>query len=384
MRPLTDRPRRGGFTLIELLVVIVILALLIALLVPAIGSAVKTARNAAVTAEINQLAQALADFKSKYGDYPPSRILLNENGYYNTYDTTYTYTAAESTNAVDISNGQLAQRSLSYLRRFFPRLQLTSDPSYATSGIYNATTGWPDFNGNGGTGPDTSKLLTGDECLVFFLGGIPQLSTENGVNTYGMTGLSKNPVNPFQTVLTTPANRVNPLFEFKGNRLADIENDGFPSYYDSLSTNRPYVYFSAYNGTGYDPNDVNYDTGNPLVEIDESTTATTPIMLNFSLTFPVKNGGVAISPAPNPYTTTQTVVQTTTVPYTPAVIYQNAQTFQIVSAGTDGQYGVGGLYSPTGATPLPVDTTNSSPSTDQGLRTREKDNLTNFTVNKLD
>ena len=42
--------------------------------------AIRTAKNAAVIAEINQLAQALADFKNKYGDYPPSRIILCEDG----------------------------------------------------------------------------------------------------------------------------------------------------------------------------------------------------------------------------------------------------------------------------------------------------------------
>ncbi len=87
----TDDARRtthdgpGGFTLVELLVVIVVLGILIALLLPAINSAIKTARNAAVLAEINQLAQALESFKSTYGDYPPSRVLLVENGNYSTY-----------------------------------------------------------------------------------------------------------------------------------------------------------------------------------------------------------------------------------------------------------------------------------------------------------
>src|SRR5262249_22486112 len=52
-----------GFTLVELLVVIIVLAILVALLLPAINGAVKTARNAQVSAEINQLAQALASFK---------------------------------------------------------------------------------------------------------------------------------------------------------------------------------------------------------------------------------------------------------------------------------------------------------------------------------
>ena len=82
--PIRRRPGEGrgprGFTLVELLLVILILAVLIALLLPALNGALKTARNAAVGAEINQLAQALASFKAKYGDYPPSRIYLAENG----------------------------------------------------------------------------------------------------------------------------------------------------------------------------------------------------------------------------------------------------------------------------------------------------------------
>ncbi len=63
-----------GFTLVELLSVILILAVLIAILLPTLNGAMRTAKNAAVGAEINLLAQALAAFKAKYGDYPPSRI----------------------------------------------------------------------------------------------------------------------------------------------------------------------------------------------------------------------------------------------------------------------------------------------------------------------
>ena len=82
--PIRRRPGEGrgprGFTLVELLVVILILAILIALLLPASTAPCRTARNAAVGGEINQLAQALASFKTKYGDYPPSRIYLSEDG----------------------------------------------------------------------------------------------------------------------------------------------------------------------------------------------------------------------------------------------------------------------------------------------------------------
>ena len=112
--PIRRRPGEGrgprGFTLVELLAVILILAVLIALLLPALNGALKTARNAAVGGEINQLAQALASFKTQYGDYPPSRIYLAENGDYNVVTSNVDL---RSRRVAAISHcGQLAQRSV--------------------------------------------------------------------------------------------------------------------------------------------------------------------------------------------------------------------------------------------------------------------------------
>src|SRR5271157_5249897 len=122
--PIRRRPGEGrgprGFTMVELLAVILILAVLIALLLPALNGALKTARNAAVGGEIDQLAQALASFKAQYGDYPPSRIYLAENGDYSVV------TSNVPLGTGDITLGQLAQRSLVALRKFFPRVVLST------------------------------------------------------------------------------------------------------------------------------------------------------------------------------------------------------------------------------------------------------------------
>ena len=68
------------------------------------------------------------------------------------------------------------------------------------------------------------------------------------------------------------------------------------------------------------------------------------------------------------------------------VTYQRPSTFQIISSGSDGLYGVGGLYQQSGGSALPLDTTNAGVynSSDGGLRTVERDNLTNFSTTKLD
>src|SRR5206468_3397223 len=136
-----DQGPRSGFTLIELLVVIIVLAILAALLLPAINGAVRTARNAAVSAEINLLAQALESFKAKYGDYPPSRLYVAEDGDYSA--ATVSLANSPSLGPGDIKLAQLAQRSVSALRRFFPKAL------FNTSGAQVFKSGsavWYDFN----------------------------------------------------------------------------------------------------------------------------------------------------------------------------------------------------------------------------------------------
>ena len=169
LRPRTQRRRRdcddsvlsrAGFTLVELLVVIIVLAILVGLLLPVIAAALRTAKNAAVQAEINQLAQALGSFKANYAAYPPSRVYLAENGYFPVGNTTL---LAPN----DITVGALAQRSLIALRKFWPKVVFsTTNPPPQIGANF-----WYDFNGNGVM--DGPYILQGHECLVFFLGGIP-------------------------------------------------------------------------------------------------------------------------------------------------------------------------------------------------------------------
>jgi prepilin-type N-terminal cleavage/methylation domain-containing protein len=375
------RTKCSGFTLVELLAVIVILSLLVALLLPAIGNAVKTAKNAQVTAEINTLASSLAAFRGSFGEFPPSRVILCENGDYS--NSNVAAATVSTPNAIDQGSVAIGQRSLSYFRRFWPRLPVsTTGPTRGpgTAAYLAGDKTWLDFNGDGILNPNPVVLM-GDECLVFFLGGVPQKVTTANVVSWGMTGLSRNIVNPFLSGLTASSNRTNPYFEFKADRLADVDGDGYPSYADPLNTGKVYAYFSSYGGSGYDPSDVNFDVGHKFVEADEAGAAS-PISLTFRVGFPTASGNAsgyfrATSPSPNPYTSTPTNMPSTNP------IYLMPQSYQILSAGADGLYGVGGMYSKDADVPLPVDPANTTPSSDPVLRHREFDNLTNFNTGRL-
>ncbi len=392
---------RRAFTMIELLVVIIIIAILIGLLLPAINAAIRTAKNAAVSAEISQLSQAIESFKNRYGDYPPSRVILYENGLFPVNDTTLIP-------GENITNGQLCQQTLAALRKFFPKVALSTSglpaPVLAGAGNY-----WYDFNGNG-VYDQGAYILHGHECLVFFLGGVPLPDLASNPPTYGMTGFGQDPTNPFTNSINNGntmynGNRQPPIFEFNPGRLfLDPNNNAangllpalVPGYYDSLGNAPPgqgttlnfYAYFSAYGNGAYNPDDVNFYT-----EDDGGNNATqapmAPFWLNFQRT--------GFSAVPNPYTSTQTANVPPGALPSGTVTFQKAQSYQIISAGIDGQYGVGGQYVPTTASnstassALPYDAANtgagpgppaSAPAQAElpltAIRLRENDNLTNF------
>lgn len=393
-RPTPSRPQvraftRRAFTMIELLVVILIIGILLALLLPAINSAIKTAKNAQVSSEIQGLQTALNQFKTAYSDYPPSRMYLNETGFYPTGSTVALAGAGMS----DITLGQLAQRSLRYLQKFWPRATFSS-----TQAIYPNNGAWHDFNGNGGNGPDMGPLpgngfiIQGHQCLTFFLGGIPY-NTGSGI---GMSGFGKNPTNPFSNMIggntmyrggasTSAPSSTQPFFEFRPARLVLDPSSPYqiPGYVDPIGSVQPnpgnsvnfYAYFSSYGGS-YDPNDVNFPepdtvTGNAITGLSVNVNFTTYTNGGAS------NGIVCVSPSPNPYTASLTTLAANNQPQTS--VFQSPNTFQIISSGADGLYGIGGLWTSTGGNSLPLDPTASSEgNNDPGIRQREADNLSNF------
>jgi general secretion pathway protein G len=152
--------------------------------------------------EFSQLEAAIRYFQTKFGvSHLPSRIKLSE---------TCTYL-------------DLDADSVRFLKEMWPRLSLEPGNRY-------------DWNGDGKVEGDWT--LEGDECLVFFLGGIPNHDRARP----GPLGFSTDPRNP--TAHST--SRVGPFYEFTSHRLRDVHGRGFFSYTDPWRRGQPYAYFSAY------------------------------------------------------------------------------------------------------------------------------------------
>ncbi len=219
---LAPKRSRAGFTLIEMLVVITIIVVLVGLLLGGVMYAWNRMKQTQALADVNQLDAGLKAFYAKYKRYPPSRIHLCSN--YSSY-----------------GNTQLDIDSKNFLMSTWPGLGKLTPAGVQT---------WVNINWAGNGNP-INEILEGDQCLVFFLGGVPWDPGSGTLNAAG--GFSVDTRNP--AGITSGAGVVPPLFTFDPSRLKVINGSNFPSYLDpfgipNASTTQygaPYVYYSSYN-----------------------------------------------------------------------------------------------------------------------------------------
>lgn len=217
-QPLTTRfsrrEKRSAFTLTELLVVIAIIAVLAAMVSVAVVRALDTAKQTRIKTEIDQIDMAMKAYREKYGSYPPSMFIGGVNAF------------------------------RAHIAQAFPRYANLSDNTKF-------------FNDLKAAGIDTTTFRP-DQALVFWL-----------------QGFSPDPANPFVTPNNTPtavagAQIVNgapvnptvkvavPLFDFDATRLAAVDSDTpnpnnanglirsyFPQGVKADNTGAPYLYWGS-------------------------------------------------------------------------------------------------------------------------------------------
>lgn len=301
--------------------VIGVIGILAALLLPAVMAAQQRGDQTRQINEISQLSAALEGFRNQFGVYPPSRIRLREA-------TAYRSLPGPTTPADPFD-----AMSVEWLRRIWPQIaikEIRNDP--ATVGAQNAITTadpaqwmiWCQDDPNKTETVRRTKStpalfktyeLEGDECLVFFLGGVARLDRAGAIGGQtppSLLGFSRNPQSPGTAVDATFSDTIGrdgPFYDFVGNRLIirqnvqsrtgagagsdyDAEFPTTPAYvttsfnyldpgtldtqlpsYLPTKARQPFAYFSSYMGRGYRPQDCNFAN---VQEVQAKPQTTTP------------------------------------------------------------------------------------------------------------
>lgn len=304
----------SGFTLVEILVVITIIGILAGVLIPAIANALGRAKIAAQRLEINALDQAVKAYEAKYGDYPP-----------------------------DGSNQAILKR---HLQKIFPRMApteltlldlLTDNSDTDTAGSL--------FSG---------VAMDRSEALVFFLGGfsndiqhpisgpggpieLKRLGDASKITHYQYNATRDNAFFDFDParLMIGRVTELDPLMSTDESLLGLVDGphggiDPFPAYQAIAGDDAPIVYFDS-------------RTYGVIATVSGVNTYNGYLASSVGAVRPYKSDQGIKPPSGATYGIEQAAFD--------AVAFQNPNTFQIISPGSDLFFGK--LVSNSGGT-LPV------------------------------
>lgn len=309
----TTNASRRAFTLVELLVAIAIIGILMSIAVPAVMRSISTARATSIKLEVSALEQAIEKYLQEYGDYPP-----------------------------DFSSLEVVQK---HYRKLFPRMS-AEDSALLTNLLSTSGTFDPARMDRaealvwtlGGYSKNKQRPFTGDGGPLSWVG--------NGSDSYEAPDGASTAAE-LLTARTSPANfqinvdRVNSLYPFELSRLNYSQvNDSLP-----LSSTNRYV---STDDSDLFPTYAARDGGAPFVYFDSRTYDVYYPALGF-------NGySTAAFGAVRPYLSDKSKANPTGGNYATLVAalqgwqFMNPNTFQIISAGLDNNFGsIGGTTSST-------------------------------------
>ena len=299
-----------GFTLVELLVVIAIIGLLAGLTVPAVFGVRGAFNRASVKFEVQALNDAVENYRTKYGDYPP-----------------------------DGSSWQVME---SHLRKAFPNILQSelnllnpSSPVPLTGSIRNDCD-----TSLSGAPVAQHRVMDPAEALVFFLGGF------SSDKQRPFTG----PGGPFVLVggaLGYNGSRQNSFFDFPTNRLTLAQPTGIILSTDEVEFGLTLANICTDNGTHSVPDLMPVfmckgsvvEKGSPYVYFDSRTyQASKGSNLYFNFYQPsaisvAANSIRGVLGAARPFLSEQVNAANN------RLFYENKQSFQIVAPGSDGKFG---------------------------------------------
>jgi prepilin-type N-terminal cleavage/methylation domain-containing protein len=293
--PSTTATRRA-FTLVELLVAIAIIGILMSIAIPAVMRSISTARATTIRMEVSALEQAIEKYLQEYGDYPP-----------------------------DFSSLQVVQK---HYRKLFPRMS-AADSALLTNLLSTLGTFDPTRMDRaealvwtlGGYSKNKQRPFSGDGGPLAWIGTVPYTDSS-------LTDADRANPDNFQINV----DRVNALYDFAIQRLN----------YSSVNSSAPFSATNRYvstDDTDLFPTYAARDGGAPFVYFDSRT---------YDLHDPTRgfNGyGNAAFGAVRPYLSDKSKANTTGADYATLVAalqgwqFMNPDSFQIISAGLDNNFG---------------------------------------------